>query len=168
MPQGQRQIPVKSGQAMIETVIAVLIITSVFLCLFKLSHLLTGKIMLEHAAMRVARARAVGLNDFMCLKSAQIAVMPVAGKRLWPEGDEFDYEMERSRLPIYMQAKDFSIARGVLEYEGWPKLSVDANDGADSKTSMNFDLFDGTVKYRLHGNAGVENNYTFYLNDGGR
>ena len=64
----------RSGQAMIETVLAVLIITFVFLGLFKLSHMLTGKIMLEHAAMRVARARAVGFNDFMCVKTARAAV----------------------------------------------------------------------------------------------
>ena len=67
------------GQAMVETVLAVLIISFLFLALFKLSHMLTGKIMLEHAAMRVARARAVGMNEFMCLKAARVAVIPVAG-----------------------------------------------------------------------------------------
>ena len=57
----------RRGQAMVETLLAVLVITGLFLALFKLSHMLTGKIMLEHAAMRVARARAVGMNEFMCI-----------------------------------------------------------------------------------------------------
>ena len=65
-------MPSRAGQAAVETVIAVLIVTSIFLVLFRLSHLLTGKILAEHAAMRVARARAVGFNDFMCRKAARI------------------------------------------------------------------------------------------------
>ena len=77
---------------MVETVIAVLIITFVFLGLFKLSQMLMGKIMLEHAAMRVARARAVGFNDFMCIKAGRGAGIPAAGKRVWPaDGEEFNH-----------------------------------------------------------------------------
>ena len=53
------------GQTAVETVLATLVVTVAFLFLFGLSRLLTGKILLEHAAMRVARARAVGFNDFM-------------------------------------------------------------------------------------------------------
>ena len=84
----------RRGQAMIETVIAVLIVTFAFLVLFRLSQMLMGKIMLEHAAMRVARARAVGFNDFMCIKAARVASIPAAGKRVWPaDGEEFDYGM---------------------------------------------------------------------------
>ena len=64
---------------MIETVLAVLIITFLFLTLFKLSYMLTGKILLEHAAMRVARARTVGVHDVMCLKAARVAGIRVAG-----------------------------------------------------------------------------------------
>ena len=45
---------------MLETVLAVLCITFAFFALFRLSHMLMGKILVEHAAMRVARARAVG------------------------------------------------------------------------------------------------------------
>ena len=75
----------RRGQAMVETVLAVLIVSAVFFGLFRLSRLLAGKILLEHAAMRVARARAVGFNDFMCRKAARVSVIPVAGKRLWPD-----------------------------------------------------------------------------------
>ncbi len=41
---------------MIETVLAVLFISFAFVVLFRLSYMLTGKILLEHASMRVARA----------------------------------------------------------------------------------------------------------------
>ena len=151
----------RRGQAMIETVIAVLIITSIFLCLFKLAHMLTGKILLEHAAMRSARARAVGMNDFMCKKAARIAVIPVAGKRLWPVGDEFDYGMELGRFGNYLTSEDWAVARGILDYEHWDSVRVEPGDGTDSKTSLKTDWFD------LDGEAGVERHYPFYLNDQG-
>lgn len=152
----------RRGQAMVETVIAVLVVTSIFLVLFRLSHMLTGKILLEHAAMRVARARAVGLNDFMCEKSARAAVIPVAGKRLWPEGEDFDWSMELSRVPIYMATPDGAVARGVLEYEGWNRLSVVPGDGTASEVSMRTDWF------RLGGKASVGRDYSLYMGEGGR
>ncbi len=142
---------------MIETVLAVLVITGLFLCLFKLSQLLTGKILVEHAAMRVARARAVGFNDFMCQKSARVAVIPIAGKRLWPEGDEFDYPMELARTAVYMQTGNSAIAAGVLDYERWHELRVEPGDGTDARVKLDFE-----------GNAGIESNYPMYMLNGGR
>lgn len=157
---------------MIETVIAVLIVSLAFLLLFRLSHMLTGKILLEHAAMRVARARAVGMNAFMCEKAARVSVIPVAGKRLWPQGDEFDYGMELGRVPIYMGTPNAAVARGVLEYEGWDRMRVEPGDGSDSRVTLGFSLFgddDGAHAdtFELEGTAGVGENFTFYMNDQG-
>ena len=153
----------RGGQAMVETVIAVLIITCVFLALFKLSQLTTRKIMLEHAAMRVARARAVGLNDFMCRKAARVAVIPAAGRRLWPVGDDaIDYPMELARIAIYMNTPHSGVADGVLEYERWRDLMVDPGYGDPSRVSMDSDLI------RLEGEAGLEDNYRLFMNDQGR
>jgi len=151
----------RRGQAMIETVIAVLIITSIFLFLFQLAHMLTGKILLEHAAMRSARARAIGMNDFMCEKAARIAVIPVAGERLWPEGDDFNYGMELGRFGNYLAAEDWGVARGILDYEYWDQLGVDPGNGTKSRTSLDTDWFS------LEGEAGIESHYPFYLNDQG-
>ena len=153
---------------MVETVIAVLIVTSVFLCLFKLSHMLTGKILLEHAAMRVARARAVGFNDFMCAKIAHVATIPVAGKRLWPEEEKLDASVELARVPIYLGTPDAAVARGVLEYEGWSRLRVEAGDGTETRVTQGFELFEAPkTTFTLEGEAGVEPNHTLYMNDQG-
>ena len=40
----------RHGQAMLEALLAVCLVTSAFLALFKLSQMLTGKILLQHAA----------------------------------------------------------------------------------------------------------------------
>ena len=150
------------GQAMIETVLAVVIVTCLFLVLFRLSQMLTGKIMLEHAAMRSARARTVGFNDFMCKKAARVAMIPVAGKRLWPEGDEFDYSMELARSPIYMGTPKGAVANGVLEYEAWHSLKIEPGGGYNSRVSLKNEWFD------LEGEATIEKNYQLYLTDQGR
>lgn len=145
---------------MVETVIAVLIITSIFLGLFSLSQLLTRKIVLEHAAMRVARARTVGFNDFMCRKAARVAVIPIAGKQTWPEGRDFDYSTrgEIKYLGDYLASENGARARGVLEYADWDSFVINPGDGGDSRVSFD----------NLEGRAGIEKNASLYLMDSGQ
>ena len=150
-----------SGQAIVETLIAAVVVVFGFLALFRLSHMLTGKILLEHAAMRTARARTVGFNGFMCRKSARVAAIPVCGRRLWPEGGEFDYGMERARIPIYMATPTPAVARGALDYEGWGRLAIDEGDGGGANVRLVNDWFD------LTGSAEVEDNCSLYLNNYG-
>ena len=141
----------RRGQAMVETLLAVLVITSLFLALFKLSHMLTGKIMLEHAAMRVARARAVGMNEFMCLKAARVAVIPVAGERLKPGKNDERKDMSESALArMYMRTPDSSYADGLLRYKDWDKLSLGPSGNGATRTSMKTEWFD------LRGEAEVD------------
>lgn len=148
----------RPGQAMLEALLAVCLVTSAFLALFKLSQMLTGKILLQHAAMRTARARAVGFNDFMCRKSARVAVIPVAGRRLWPVGDdEFGWAEEDARVRDYLCAPDGARARAILEYEKWGALGVKPGDGTKATTSMKTDWFD------LVGEAGIEPHATLYM-----
>jgi hypothetical protein len=145
---------------MVETVLAVLVVTFVFLALFNLSHLLTGKILAEHAAMRVARARAVGFNDFMCVKTARVAVIPVAGKRLWPSDEGFTAGNELARVRTYLESPDAARANGLLDYENWHTMSVDAGDGGQSVVTLR------TGWFKVEGKAGVEDGYTYYMGGG--
>ena len=141
----------RRGQAMVETLLAVLVITALFLALFKLSHMLTGKIMLEHAAMRVARARAVGMNEFMCIKAARVAVIPVAGERLKPGKNDERRDMSESALArMYMRTPDSSYADGLLRYEDWDRLSLSPSGIGTTRTLMKTEWFD------LHGEAEVD------------
>ena len=126
---------------MLETVLAVLCITFVFLALFRLSHMLMGKVLVEHAAMRVARARAVGFNDFMCVKAARVAVIPVAGKRLWPTDEKFSSGNELARVRTYLESPDGARASGLLDYENWHKMTVDPGDGGQSVVTIDMGLF---------------------------
>ena len=143
---------------MVETVLAVLIITAVFFGLFRLSRMLSGKILLEHAAMRVARARAVGFNDFMCTKAARVSVIPVSGKRLWPAEDgSLSASEELARVRTYLESPDGARAQGLLEYEGWRKLSVNPGDGGGSVVTL---PVEGVT---LEGRAGIEDGASYYM-----
>ena len=143
---------------MIETVLAVLVISFLFFALFRLSHMLTGKIMLEHAAMRVARARAVGMNEFMCLKAGRVSVIPVAGERLQPgANDERKNISETALARMYMRTPDSSYADGLLRYENWDRFSIDIS-GDFTRASMRTDWFD------LDGEAEVDR-FPDYMNN---
>ena len=144
---------------MVESLLAVLVITSLFLALFKLSRLLTGKIMLEHAAMRVARARAVGMNDFMCVKAARVSVIPVAGERLKPgKGDERKDMSEAALARIYMRTPDSSYANGLLQYEYWDRLSLNPSGSGVTRTEMKTDWFDISGEAEVDGAPVYMNN----------
>lgn len=143
---------------MVESVMAVLVISLVFFGLFYLSHLLTVKILLSHAAARSARARAVGLNDFMCRKAARVAVTAVAGECRWPTG------VGRStillRLPRYLLTRDEAEAAGCLDFEYWHSLKV--APGEKTKVKMDFECLDLPVA--LEGEYRIEPHYREYLN----
>ncbi len=146
---------------MVESLLAVVFITAFMLAMLWLSRLLTVKMLLNHAAARAARARAVGLNDFMCEKAARVAVLPVAGKCLWPveENGELSFEELAYRLPLYMQREDASSAAGCLDYEYWHTLYVEP--GAKTRTKMDFFFLD--VPVSLESEFRIEEHYHDYL-----
>ena len=146
---------------MIETVLAVLVVSLLFFGLFALSRMLAGKIFVQHAAMRVARARAVGCNEFMCLKTARVAVIPAAGKRLKPGPDDERKDISETALAhMYMRTLDSVYADGLLKYEFWDTFEEHPGDSGVSTTRLKTDLFD------LRGEAVVDV-FPVYLNDCG-
>ena len=168
----------RRGQAMVETMLAVVFVTVILFGFFQLSHLLTARILLDHAAARAARARAVGMNDFMCLKSARVAMIPVAGKRTWPGEEEDEFE-EASRVPIYMCTDNEAIARGVLEYERWETmhLGVDASGGISPRVDADVEIEvprffslgeDASDVIQMKGASEMEAHFPLYMNDQGR
>lgn len=155
----------RRAQAMVETLIAVLVILLVFTGAHLISRMVASRTLLDHAAARAARAKAVGFNDFMCEKTALAAMIPVAGERLWPEEPGFD---EASRVPMYLSAEDWGVANGILEYEHWHTTDIEVSSGggltpvAEARVDMSTEDFDMT------GKAQVESHFPFYMNDEGR
>ncbi len=154
---------------MLETVLAVLFITVIFLLVFQVAHMVTSKILLDHAAARAARARAVGFNDWMCLKSARVAMIPVAGKCTWPEEG---LRNESSLVPIYMTTENEAMADGILEYERWQSMdfSVDSGIGNEVGASVAIEVprfysrgDEDSDTIEVSGEARIESHFPLYM-----
>ena len=167
----------RPGQAMLETALAVLFITTVFLVLFQVAHMITARVLLDHAAARAARAKAVGFNDWMCVKSARVAMIPVAGKRVWPQED-LDGVSEVSRVPIYLSCENEALARGVLDYERWETMGIDVDSTsgtspeASALVTIEIPRFysrggEDEPVIEMAGESRIESHFPFYMNDQG-
>ena len=149
----------RSGQAMVESVMVITLACLCFFAVFQFAHLFTAKALLEHAAARAARARAVGFNHFMVVKSARVAAIPASGKRLVPGpaglapeigaalrsgriGDLWDLalhssayspgiQMEVYRVADYMESINHPTGGHILDYELWDTLSVTVDEPMD-------------------------------------
>ena len=155
----------KRAQAMFETLIAVLVIMLIFTGAFRISRMLAARTVLDYAAARAARAKAVGFNDFMCVKSARAAMIPVAGKRLWPTDSEVD---EVSRVPIYMASENYPHANGILEYEHWHTTGIDVESGSGVSPVVDAEVSMHTEDFEMSGRAKIESHFPFYMYDQGR
>lgn len=154
----------KRAQAMLETLIAILVIMLVFTSAFTLSRKLAARTLLDYGAARAARAKAVGFNDFMCEKSARAAIIPVAGKRLWPTDPMVD---EVSRVPIYLSSENPPHANGILEYERWHSTYIDVESGMGMTPTAEATVEMSAEDFEAVGRAEIESHFPFYMYDAG-
>lgn len=155
----------KRGQAIVETLVAVLAVTFLFFGAMRISRMVAARTVLDHAAARAARAKAVGFNDFMCRKTARAAMIPVAGRRIWPEYGGFE---EAARVPLYLASPDESAANGILEYERWHTARIDAksDQGLSPVAECLIDM--QAEDFEMSGRARVESHYPLYMHEQGR
>ena len=136
----------RSGQAMIETLLVVMLMLVVFLGLFQFFYAAAARDILDHSAARAARARTVGFNRWMTVKAARVAAIPVSGKMLSPDAPEdpgfaalfrartpgrawnralranpqsAQAQLENALIPEYMVTAHSAQARQTLDYEAW-------------------------------------------------
>lgn len=155
----------RRAQAMVETLVAVLVILMIFEGAHRVSRMVAAKTLLDHAAARAARAKSVGFDGFMCEKSARVAMIPVAGRRLWPVEGGFD---EVARMPIYLTAEDWARANAVLDYEYWHTTDFDVTSGGGTSPLAEAEVFMRGGDFDMTGRAAVESHYPFYMHDLGR
>lgn len=154
----------RRGQAILETVLAVFFVTLIFLGLFELSLKLNKRIVLDYAAQRVARAKAVGLNDYMCRKTARVATISIAGERLWPEKSEsylYNTAVDLGRIPIYLESEHEARASAILDYEFWHKLKLSIAGVSDIAGEVSATV--ASEEDKIVGEANIEAHYPYYL-----
>lgn len=122
-----RRRPPRRGQAIVESLIVILLTVAAFLFFQDFATGLVARLLLDNAAANAARADAVGFNDFHRAKSMRVGLIPVSGRRLVPDGGRgvAGAAGELALVRTYLQARDWPEADGILDYERWDTLGHD-------------------------------------------
>ena len=111
----------RAGQAMVETIIALLFVLFAFLAVFQYADNLRTKLLLNYAAFRCARARTVGYNDYKVLKMTRLATMAAAGECLVADdrGQTLSTGGMCARMKTYLGCRFDGAAQNVLDFDYW-------------------------------------------------
>lgn len=141
----------RGGQAMIESLLAILFICLLFFGVFQLAHAFASREILRYAATRAARARTVGFNGWMVHKVLRVAAIPNAGTMTVPADEVFVHpeleaamaagtpgaiwdlalaasphsaraDFELARLGDYLASPNEPTADQLLDYEDWDDI----------------------------------------------
>ena len=169
----------RNGQAMVETVVVMFFLCLVFFLGYEYANLFTAHTVVNYAAARAARARAVGFNDFMVTKTIRVATAGVAGacRSHNDGGDDLSTGAIVSRMGSYLEAENEAETRGILDFELWDpsKLgwSADEPKGDNAELTVRvwqrrplYGTADGEVPRdirEVRGEAGIESHYPLYL-----
>lgn len=174
----------RRGQAILETLIVLLVMLAAFFFFFDFSYGVVTQLHLNNAAARAARADTVGFNSFQRFKAMRVAMLPVSGKRLVPDGGRTvtSAEGELALVRTYLQSENESEARGILHYERWDTLQQHVtrkNNQTESQLSFEIPLslpsrlgalfgaeISPTNTRRLTANWAIEDHASYYLSEG--
>jgi len=140
----------RAGQSLVEACLSIFLVGLIFSGLFQLSRILAAREVLTYAAACGARAKTVGFNQWMVAKVVRVAAAANAGRLVTPEFENRDdflrrqlaelqpglvwsrllstepvsaqYEVERGRIPEYLDSPNAARARHVLDYEDWDSI----------------------------------------------
>ena len=166
----------QAGQAMVESILALILLCLVFFVVYEYAHLLVAHTVLDYAAARAARARAVGFNDFMVTKTVRVATLATAGRDLLKDnaGKPLSTGTLVSRMGAYLARESEADVRAVLDFEFWNPARLGwscVDPGGDTLTLTVWqrrplygedDEADATL-HRLEGRAEIEDHAGFYL-----
>lgn len=191
----------RAGQALLESCLVMALLSLLLFGVLQVARLYLARETLDYAAVAGARARTVGFNDFMVHKVVRVAAIPNAGRLLNPAVERapglaalwgaatpgllWDYalraspgspqfELERSRVPLYLAAENGGELAAILDYERWDDLrytvveSSAAEVRADTRQDLPLTLpfhraFYAADEVTLDGRADLENHAALYL-----
>lgn len=141
-----------AGATLIEACLVVMLLSLVLFGGVQISRLYASKEILDYTAMAAARAKSVGLNNFMVFKVGRVASIPNAGRLtnprvgsaaataynwagsrpgyLWDMSVASDapaspqYSLEMSRIPFYLGAERYGNLGAILDYEDWNTVNI--------------------------------------------
>ncbi len=203
-PFQQRSGGSRDGQALVEACLVMTLLCLLLFALLQAVRLFVSSEVLQHSASLGARARAVGFNTFMVYKVTQTAAISNAGRMTVPEparttADRFwqwyaegglgsaftnainarvrssQYDLERSRIPLFLGAAHYGQLRGLLDYAHWesiddPRIFDPGGSAVEVRLRQDHPLqfpfhrvFVPGERLRMAGEARLDNHYPLYL-----
>lgn len=109
----------ESGQSLIESCLVIAVLCVLFFGMVQMSRLFVAGEIIDFAAARGARAKAVGFNDFMIYKVVRVATIANAGPMKTPGFSGSQFRVERRQIPLYLGAEYKGRLKAILDYEDW-------------------------------------------------
>jgi hypothetical protein len=130
----------EKGQAMLETLLSMLFICLLFFGLLQIFHLAVAQMLTDYAGWSATRSAAVGFDEYLIRRSAQVATIGASGKitrtgsssSSYENNQRSQYYFEKARIPYYLSGQLY------LEYDHWN--THDENSQADGKKDDNTQL----------------------------
>ena len=168
-----RRVSSRSGQAIIESFVVILLISLLLFGLLQVITVFNAREILHHSAARAARARSVGFNHWMVTKSMRVAAIPNSGEMLEPQvddppnwlnpqrtpGQNWDAALraggritqraaiERARVPDYLAAENHVRGNAILNYRAWEENALHVSESS-SGGAVNAGTLRVTVRQR--------------------
>lgn len=114
-----------AGQATIETVMAVLLLSLIFFAVVQVAYLYIARLVTQHAAFVAGRSYVVGYDDGIVRRAKEIGTIPMAGHITYP-----DTYTRYSPARLGAIERDFLIEAHVqsngyvMNYEHWPLVRL--------------------------------------------
>ena len=151
MLSAKRKETARSGQSILETCLAMLVICLIFAGLIQILQIFAAREVLQHAATSGVRAKTVGFNQWMVEKVVNVAAIPNSGAMLAPSFQHStvfstatlqssplgawgtalnatpsseQYAIESARIPSYLASWDKGRAAYELDYTAWEDGSI--------------------------------------------
>lgn len=127
------------GQAIVESVIGMLLICLILFGLLQIFHLCVARVIFDYSAFCSSRSASVGFADYLLRRTARVAAIGAGGDLITELEISYDdnplsqFAAERVRIPEYLQGNRY------LDYEYFSEenndygasLSFDINHGAN-------------------------------------
>ena len=172
----------RDGQALIESCLVVTLVCLVFFGIFQISQLYAAQEVLDYASGRGARARTVGLNRFMVLKTIRVGAIPNAGRMVNPDyqgGLAAGHALEAARIPLYLGAENAGQLTPTLDYDAWNTVQAGSASSSGDGTLVQEVKQEVPLTYPFHrafyaadsvelkGETHLDEHYTLYMDDAG-
>jgi hypothetical protein len=114
----QKKQKKESGQAIVESVIAMLLLCLILFGLLQMFSLIVAQMSAEFSTFYTAKSKAVGFADYLVQRNARSSIVASSGNITWPEQHSFSTPMEQFGVETF-RIPEYNSGRRWLEYENW-------------------------------------------------